>query len=482
MCDIIDNATKEWNVIKMNNKLEEIKKTFECSISKCDFKFPVQTCLVNGLPGNTYDLESIVGWINSKKDNERVTDPETRLFIRRVVTIDKKMRSQIEAINGDCLAPLPDAGIIAIHVKKDGIGGVVRGGDGQKYSGYCLITEKTLLENTKKRDEIENEKNMQMDARTKEIVDAIKSYTIHEDRFSEISRENVMYMFRNKEIVQKCRDSLGIRETDAEKKNFVYNMRREEVGIVSEKSIDIICLENSLKSGTSLYAKNVYNILCNSTSLYKLVKIISEIYQNERRNKTINANVGDIAQMWSGLTLPPIMRNEQNQHDSRIVNRNTPVANSPAGPELIRERAELIRERARYAAMVEATRTPPKSISSIKTRKRNSTDSDENITISVGDQVIINTPFRTAFSFAVGEVGVVCKIIEQKGTRHARGFFIELQDNVMREKTISVTEATKNTGVLLYPEFHESHLILCTLNGFNVMPKANSTKKRRTKT
>ena len=103
---------------------------------------------MNGLPGNTYDLESIVGWINSKKDHERVTDPKTRLFIRRVVTIDKKKRSQIEAINGDCLEPLPDAGIIAIHVKKDSIGGLIRGGDGQKYSGYCLITEKTLLENT----------------------------------------------------------------------------------------------------------------------------------------------------------------------------------------------------------------------------------------------------------------------------------------------------------------------------------------------
>ena len=46
---------------------------------------------------------------------------------------------------------MPDAGIIAIHIKKDSIGGVVRGADGQKYSGYSLITEKTLIENTKKK-------------------------------------------------------------------------------------------------------------------------------------------------------------------------------------------------------------------------------------------------------------------------------------------------------------------------------------------
>ena len=249
-------------------------------------------------------------------------------------------------------------------------------------------------------------------------------------------------------------------------------MRREDVGIVSENSTDIDIIENSLKTSMPLYAKNVYNVLCNSTLGYKLSKIISEIHQNERRNKITNTNVGDIAQLWSGLTLPPIMRNEQNQRESRVVNRNTPMAHSPAD-------TELIRERARYAAMAEATRTPPKSISSIKTRKRNSSDGDENITISVGDQVIINTHFRTAFSFAIGEVGVIHTVVEQKGTRHARAFFIELQDNVMRNKTISVTDSTKQAGVLLYPEFHESHLILCTLNGFNVVPKTNSTKKRR---
>jgi hypothetical protein len=51
-----------------------------------------------------------------------------------------------------------------------------------------------------------------------EIVDAIKSYTIDANQNSEVSRESVMHMFRNKEIVRECRIILAIHETDDEKK------------------------------------------------------------------------------------------------------------------------------------------------------------------------------------------------------------------------------------------------------------------------